>query len=323
MNLHKDPELFKELIIASSQALNLREVLIEKDYWVTYVLKNLSENVELSSQVVFKGGTSLSKAYRVIDRFSEDIDLALITDNESGNKIKSMLKRVEKGIVGELTEIQVEGITGKYSKYRKTVYEYPQIIEGQDFGQTTDKLLLEINSFTNPIPYSKMYVQSYAKDFLDSLNDTETIEKYNLEAVSLNVLSIERTFVEKLMNLVRLSYREDNIDQLKSKVRHLYDLHLLLLHPKIQELLTSKSELSKVIELIKVDDSNNHEFKGDWIGNRLQDSPLFKDNLDTNSAIESTYNIDFKGLVFNELPKFELVSSSISKIEDILIQFSF
>ena len=98
MNLHKDPKLFKELIIASSQALNLREVLIEKDYWVTYVLKNLSENVKLSSQVVLKGGTSLSKAYRVINRFSEDIDLALITDNESGNKIKSMLKLVEKGL---------------------------------------------------------------------------------------------------------------------------------------------------------------------------------------------------------------------------------
>ena len=92
--------------------------------------------------------------------------------------------------MGELTEIQVEGITGKYSKYRKTVHEYPQIIEGQDFGQATDKLLLEINSCTNPVPYSKMDVQSYAKDFLDSLDDKETIKKYNLEAVSLNVLSI-------------------------------------------------------------------------------------------------------------------------------------
>ncbi len=76
MIFHQNPKEFKEAIQAASVALGIREVFIEKDYWVCFVLKNLSKS-EFKNQVVFKGGTSLSKAYKVIHRFSEDVDLAM------------------------------------------------------------------------------------------------------------------------------------------------------------------------------------------------------------------------------------------------------
>jgi len=82
MTLHTDKELFKELIDTTAKNLNLPFLYIEKDYWVTYVLKNLA-NSQYSDIAIFKGGTSLSKAYRIIDRFSEDIDLAVITNDLS------------------------------------------------------------------------------------------------------------------------------------------------------------------------------------------------------------------------------------------------
>lgn len=70
MKLHLDKENFKSATITTSNALNIRQVFIEKDYWVTFILYNLSKSNFVES-VVFKGGTSLSKAYGVIHRFSE------------------------------------------------------------------------------------------------------------------------------------------------------------------------------------------------------------------------------------------------------------
>ena len=73
MYLHKENrELFRDAILLTSQRLEVSEDIVEKDYYVTLILKKLSL---IEYPVVFKGGTSLSKAFQVIDRFSEDIDI--------------------------------------------------------------------------------------------------------------------------------------------------------------------------------------------------------------------------------------------------------
>lgn len=77
MNLHNDRNSFSAAIQAASDKLEILPVFIEKDYWITIVLKRLSES-KFSDRVVFKGGTSLSKGYKLIDRFSEDIDIAVL-----------------------------------------------------------------------------------------------------------------------------------------------------------------------------------------------------------------------------------------------------
>ena len=76
MYLHKDCEQFKNIIELTAEYCKRTPVVVEKDYYVTLILKLLAQQQE---QCVFKGGTSLSKGFRVIDRFSEDID---ITFNE-------------------------------------------------------------------------------------------------------------------------------------------------------------------------------------------------------------------------------------------------
>ncbi len=73
MYLHiEDKELFRDVVVTVSEMTGLEESIIEKDYYVTMILRLL---VDLNPSVVFKGGTSLSKAYHIIDRFSEDIDI--------------------------------------------------------------------------------------------------------------------------------------------------------------------------------------------------------------------------------------------------------
>jgi predicted nucleotidyltransferase component of viral defense system len=80
MKLHTDIKLFSDSIRITSQQMKIKDVFVEKDYWITLVLSQLAKS-EYASQTVFKGGTSLSKGFGLIDRFSEDVDIA-ITDEK-------------------------------------------------------------------------------------------------------------------------------------------------------------------------------------------------------------------------------------------------
>lgn len=78
MNLHHDKEAFEELLIGASNELAIPTNIIEKDYYVTIVLKSLAEKLD---NMVFKGGTSLTKCYQLLDRFSEDIDISYTAES--------------------------------------------------------------------------------------------------------------------------------------------------------------------------------------------------------------------------------------------------
>ena len=99
----------------------------------------MSEFVDIA---FFKGGTSLSKALGVIDRFSEDIDLAISKSNKlSGNQVKNSIRRIQKVVAGDIPEIKIKGITSKGSKFRKTAHVYETLLEEINYGQVYDKLL--------------------------------------------------------------------------------------------------------------------------------------------------------------------------------------
>ena len=98
MLLHHDEELFKEVIISTAADLNLPVPIVEKDYYVTILLKELSVQAPMC---VFKGGTSLSKCHHAIDRFSEDIDIAF-TDPLTQGQRKNLKNKTIAGISEKL-----------------------------------------------------------------------------------------------------------------------------------------------------------------------------------------------------------------------------
>ena len=87
--LHNDRELFEQFVLRTSDALGIEAGIVEKDYYVTLFLKGISER---QPDIIFKGGTSLSKCYKLIDRFSEDIDLNLECDDHPTQGQRKMLK---------------------------------------------------------------------------------------------------------------------------------------------------------------------------------------------------------------------------------------
>lgn len=85
MFLHKEEELFREVMETAAAELKIPVSIVEKDYYITMVLKGLSQK---APECVFKGGTSLSKCYHVIDRFSEDIDISFSDTLTQGERRK-------------------------------------------------------------------------------------------------------------------------------------------------------------------------------------------------------------------------------------------
>ncbi len=74
MYLHKDKTLFNQAVLAASNYFKIDPSIVEKDYYITIFLKQLSQHLPT---LLFKGGTSLSKCYKIINRFSEDLDITL------------------------------------------------------------------------------------------------------------------------------------------------------------------------------------------------------------------------------------------------------
>ncbi|MDD4828238.1 MAG: nucleotidyl transferase AbiEii/AbiGii toxin family protein, partial [Bacteroidales bacterium] len=162
MKLHHDIKLFSDTLRAVSQHLDIKLEFVEKDYWITLVLSRLAKN-KYVDEAVFKGGTSLSKGYNLIERFSEDVDIAIINDkSKTGNEIKTIIRTIEKEITSDLTEVQMDGVTSKGSRFRKSVFEYVTTTK----SNKNNKLIVEINSFANPFPFQRLTLKSFAFDFL-------------------------------------------------------------------------------------------------------------------------------------------------------------
>ena len=129
MKLHENNEEFRVVISNAAKNSSMPEHVVEKDYWVTKLLLNLS-NYKHREYVVFKGGTSLSKGHKLINRFSEDIDLALHQDGIGEGKIHrrggDALHQVIAGVKdSNFTDIANERESEK--KRYKRAYNFPQI----------------------------------------------------------------------------------------------------------------------------------------------------------------------------------------------------
>ena len=191
MKLHKDKELFFTLVTLAAKSLRITPAFVEKDYWITLILYNLANSC-YSSDVVFKGGTSLSKGYRLIKRVSEDIDIAIIKEELSGNALKTKIRNIEKEVTTGFTETVIPNITSKGSMFRKSIFEYPTLMSGIPVGNTAKRIIVEINSFANPYPYIRQEIMSFITEFLLATNQQKTIEEYELQDFTLNVLYFDR-----------------------------------------------------------------------------------------------------------------------------------
>ena len=212
MRLHKEKELFEQVVLGASEWKQVPPAIIEKDYYVTLVLGELAKCVP---ELIFKGGTSLSKCYKLIERFSEDIDITISSDPTNSKKQNLKKAIVEICKEYELPILNEEKIQSR-NQFNRYEIDYTPIYSLQG---VKENLYIETVVMVKSFPCGKM--SSLVYDYLMNLERRDIVEVYALQPFEVNVQSLDRTFIDKVFAVC--DYYLDG--RIFEHSRHLYDLY--------------------------------------------------------------------------------------------------
>ena len=248
------------LIRDAAMKFSLDALTIEKDYWVTYLLDIIFNRLNLDHDYTFKGGTSLSKCFNLIERFSEDIDLSLnmkdlgfgegdkdpMRDPKPGRtKLDSIRRELEAAGAEFVNQRLVPGIDSKFKEdgvtnYKLTIdgnganiyFEYPKVLPDIEYpanNYVKPRVLIETGTKAIHVPYTVEKIEAMC---IEGMSDP----------IAVKVLSPKRTFWEK----VTILHAENNINdpsRVKERFsRHIYDIHQIY-HSDIGKEATEDREL--------------------------------------------------------------------------------
>ena len=234
MNWYREYQAeWKEIIETVARELGKSEQMVEKDTIQSMFLYELAKS-ELP--FVFKGGTSLSKAYNLIDRFSEDIDLSMNRRPTQSERVKSKELIIEIAENLGLVLSNPEDIKSRYD-YNKYVFKYDSL-----FSLIPLEIIIETSYYQSVYPVDKHVVGSFVGRFCLERNIILPVP-FEAAEVMMNVQSVERTFVDKVFAVC--DYKIQNMQDRDS--RHLYDICKLLREVELNE------ELDKLIDMVRDD----------------------------------------------------------------------
>lgn len=210
---------WQEVILKTANYFGLLPNQIVQDLLNWAFLKTLSEHAK--QPYVFKGGTSLSQAFQIIDRFSEDIDLSLQeikTGYAFRKHIKSELVNTAKTIGFTISNFHQIQADMDYQLYELT---FPSLVNSE--MQTIHKLKLELMYQYPAYPITSVPIQSYVYRFLSKMTPNSAIIEF-VKPFTMSVQTKERTTIDKMFALCDYHIKKDY----RLHSRHLYDLHMLL-----------------------------------------------------------------------------------------------
>lgn len=298
MRLHHNEEIFTEFVGAAASYKGIPEEFVQKDYYVSLLLK---EMVRLIPNIIFKGGTSLSKCYKVIDRFSEDIDINVQSPTKlSGSKRRELKESIKQSIANQnLSLINSEEIKSRrdFNQYK---ISFPTV-----FGRTgnlRDHLLIESYISLKSYPTEKKIVTNYISDFLEQ-ESPNFINEFNLGGFEINVQSIERTLIDKVFAICDYYEKE----QIRQNSRHIYDIHKIWSNTAFD-----KEEFLNLLGKVAIDRSskpnvNISSESGYHLSERLKD-------IITKDVYKEDYDSITTSLLFTECD----YSKSIESLKDIV-----
>lgn len=217
--LHNDQALFEQVILRVAEATGIEASIIEKDYYVTLFLQQI---VAQLPNIIFKGGTSLSKCYKLINRFSEDIDLNIETEAHPTEGQRKKLKEVIASTIDEFgfTLSNPDQVRSRRD-YNRYIVDYPTIFTT---NYLKEHLIVETAVYIKAYPCKRMMASSLIYDYLTRNGYVDMIEQYELQPFELNVQAAERTLVDKVFALGDY-YLSDAVHE---HSRHMYDIYKLL-----------------------------------------------------------------------------------------------
>jgi predicted nucleotidyltransferase component of viral defense system len=215
MNLHLNPEIFQQLLIQTSRDNKIDIAIVEKDYYVTLFLKKM---IAMNDKFILKGGTSLSKCYHAIKRFSEDIDIChegVPLPDSKKKKIKEIIKLISIELGFSITNL---GDTRSSRDFNRYEIDYHATHAG--VGIKPD-VIVETTMLFPCYPIETKTAASLIFDYLKKITRQDVIDTYDLAPFSVKVQSIERTFLDKIYAICDYFLS----GKIEEHSRHLYDLH--------------------------------------------------------------------------------------------------
>jgi len=297
---------FKDLLRAVADSKRQRTAIVEKDYYLCRALHVLAANH--TGEFILKGGTSLSKGWNLLDRFSEDLDILVRTEADWGkSKRDTRLKGLRdaiaetKGFTLDREDNRTRAETGVS---RSAVYRYESVTS--DVAGLGRNVLFEAGyrgsadaSVKRPI---RSMVAEYAKD-KGQQNLAEDLRDFEIE-----LQDLRRTFVEKLF-AIHAAYANDLAN---NRMRHYYDLSRLCGLPEIQSYVGTDAYRVCVADVKTI---CRQSFADQSVpeGDSFKDSPAFQVS-ETFAELERNYKRE-EEIFFSEPPTLKAIFEEIEKVQ--------
>ena len=312
---------FEQAIIRAADHFRprgLREAIIEKDYYVTEALRIIER--ESGSKVIFKGGTSLSKGWNLIQRFSEDVDIFLdptAFDPALGKKgIDRELKKLRDAVATHpaLTFVVKESQTiGGFG--RNDRFEYAQRFAGT--GDIRNRVLVEAGSASGREPTETIKLQSYIGQFLEETGVTLGADDEG--PFTMRLLHFRRTFVEKMFAIHgKVDAYKTTGREIGGYARHYYDLYCLAERPEV--IATLSSDEYGVIKA-DYDRISREHFDKSYVpppGMSFAKSDALFPPAELGAVLAAEFEKQCCVLCFGPFPSWEQVQARLESVRDLL-----
>lgn len=318
MRLHEHRD-FAAFVTAAAAANDLSEQFVEKDYWITQILEVVART--LPERAIFKGGTSLSKGWGLLDRFSEDIDLFVNPTVEpalTGRAVDRTLKQLNADVaaLGGLEFLPGESTTIG-GRGRIDVFRYESRHQPVAGFPTTVRLEPGVQSGEQPTV--TVPISSIVGDLLDARGVASDLGVEGLDPFAMTLLHFRRTFVEKLFAI------HGKIERLKADghplgrdARHYADIHVLAGQSQVLAMLRSDEY---ALICADYDEKSRAFFPAGHRppeGLRFAASDALFPSDELRAQIEPDYERECQRLFFRPHPPFEAVLERLLSIRDLL-----
>ncbi|WP_152364370.1 nucleotidyl transferase AbiEii/AbiGii toxin family protein [Microlunatus speluncae] len=325
VRLRDDPDALNVLVARAADYYGISAAYIEKDFWVTEVLRvasrtrpvRLPDGHSADTTFIFKGGTSLSRVFGLTQRFSEDIDLIAVFNDEAApgarHKILKLVDAEVSAHVGTAGDVVPGSSTTGIKRY--TNYRYPVETAGSGLKEG---VLLELGSRGGTFPVVVHSYRSMLTDFVlaEIPEDEHVWEEF--APFDVTTLSPERTLLEKIAAVHDAAARSDT-GALAKFGRHFYDIHCLLANVGVRQALVALGDagLSALVE-----DINSHSAQAGFPWTPRPDggyaeSPAFDRDHESRAAIAVGVQAA-QELVYGVRPTLEDITEIVAEHRDLL-----
>ncbi|MGH2838343.1 MAG: nucleotidyl transferase AbiEii/AbiGii toxin family protein [Thermoleophilaceae bacterium] len=303
---------FEAAITATASARGVEEPFVEKDYYITEVLRLVSE--KYGDRVIFKGGTSLSKGWGLIERLSEDIDLLVVRDRFlprlSRTKTDHELEKM-KDLVAAYPGLSWSSDKSEtFGGARRDVFTFNQRFETVGLPNTVQT---EPGVAGGDHPTEDMDIGSVVASYLREQGEEEIADDLNVFQVT--TLHFRRTFVEKLFVIHALAERlKDEGIAFGRDARHYYDIHRLVGEDEVITMLASNEcqQIKKSCEEIGLKFFKS-QYRGPPELDFSKSDGLFP-SAELRAQIEPDYEAQCELLCYGDYPPFGEV---LGRLEDV------